>query len=59
MNQACHIGGSAHLLLFKYHVIEEGELGNIVLHQRSVNDFFLFIYVRQNTCGSEKGSANL
>ena len=31
MNQACHIGGSAHLLLFKYIVIEEGEDG---VHQK-------------------------
>ena len=27
VNQACHIGGSAHLLLFKYHLIEEGREG--------------------------------
>ena len=24
MNQACHNGASAHFLLFKYHLIEEG-----------------------------------
>ena len=31
MNQAYHVGGSAHLLLFKYHLIEEGREG---VHQK-------------------------
>ena len=31
MNQACHNGASAHFLLFKYHLIEEGGEG---IHQK-------------------------
>ena len=31
MNQACHIGGSAYFLLFKYHLIGEGGDG---VHQK-------------------------
>ena len=31
VNQACHLGGSVHLLLFKYHLIEEGREG---VHQK-------------------------